>query len=53
LTHATRQAFLAKNSVDPPPVTNNALNTVKAWPVLEQLARDQQVVKPIYFVNKP
>ena len=53
LTHATLQAFLAKNSVDPPPVTNNALNTVKAWPVLEQLARDQQVVKPIYFVNKP
>jgi len=52
LTHAVLQAFLAKNSVDPPPPTNSAFNTVKAWPVLEQLARDQQV-KPIYFVSKP
>jgi hypothetical protein len=43
LTHSALQAFLAKNSIDPPPVTANAFNTVKAWPELEQLARDQKV----------
>jgi hypothetical protein len=53
LTHAALQAFLAKNSLEPPPVNANAFNTVKAWPELERLAHDQQGVKPIYFVNKP
>jgi hypothetical protein len=56
LTHDTLQAFLAKNSVAPPPATASAFNTVKAWPELQQLARNQQaaMLTPIRFdVVKP
>jgi hypothetical protein len=44
LTHPILQAFLAKNAVAPPPATANAFNTVKAWPELQQLARNQQAM---------
>jgi hypothetical protein len=42
LTHVALQSFLAKNSVEAPPASASALNTVKAWPVLEQLSQQQQ-----------
>lgn len=41
LTHAALQAFLAKNAIEPPPADANAFNTVKAWPILESLAKEQ------------
>jgi hypothetical protein len=42
LTHAALQAFLAKNAIDPPPASASAFNTVKAWPVLDSLAKEQR-----------
>jgi hypothetical protein len=41
LTAPALQAFLAKNSIEPPPADANAFNTVKAWPELELLAKEQ------------
>jgi hypothetical protein len=46
LTPAALQAFLAKNSIEPPPPSNNAFDTVKSWPVLEQLGRAQEEAVP-------
>jgi hypothetical protein len=52
LTHVALQAFLAKNSVEPPPPNATAFNTVKAWPELELLATEQHL-RPDLRLDRP
>jgi hypothetical protein len=46
LTPAALQAFLAKNSIEPPPPGAEAFNTVKAWPELQRLRGAQEEAVP-------
>jgi hypothetical protein len=46
LTHAALQAFLAKNSLEPPPPGAEAFNTVKAWAELERLRGGPEEAAP-------